>query len=39
MSDRVILELSGVRKHYTIGVNVIEVLRGIDLQVCFVCGL
>ena len=34
MSDRVILELSGVRKHYTIGVNVIEVLRGIDLQVC-----
>lgn len=34
MSDRVILELSGVRKHYTIGANVIEVLRGIDLQVC-----
>lgn len=34
MSERVILELSGVRKHYTIGANVIEVLRGIDLQVC-----
>ena len=34
MSDRVILELSGVRKHYTIGANIIEVLRGIDLQVC-----
>lgn len=34
MSDRVVLELSGVRKHYTIGANIIEVLRGIDLQVC-----
>ena len=34
MSERIILELSGVRKHYSIGANVIEVLRGIDLQVC-----
>ena len=34
MSDRVVLELSGVRKHYTIGANIIEVLRGIDRQVC-----
>lgn len=33
MSERIILELSGVRKHYSIGANVIEVLRGIDLQV------
>lgn len=34
MSDNIILELSGVRKHYTPGKNVIEVLRGVDLQVC-----
>lgn len=33
MSDRIILELSGVRKCYAVGANVIEVLRGIDLQV------
>ena len=32
MSD-IILELSGIRKHYLLGINVIEVLRGIDLQV------
>lgn len=31
--SNIILELSGVRKHYTLGTNVIEVLRGIDLQV------
>ena len=33
MSDRVILSLSGVRKHYFMGANRIEVLRGIDWQV------
>ena len=33
MSDRIILSLSGVRKHYTMGANRIEVLRGIDWQV------
>ena len=33
MSDRVILSLSGVRKHYTMGAVRIDVLRGIDWQV------
>ena len=33
MSDQVILSLSGVRKHYTMGTVRIDVLRGIDWQV------
>ncbi|MBQ4337091.1 MAG: ABC transporter ATP-binding protein [Lentisphaeria bacterium] len=32
-NNEIILELSGVCKHYNIGTHVIEVLRGIDLQV------